>query len=63
MYVLKEINGKGYNPKTPYNMDEMKNGYLTNDMKRIAIYQYKGYAERIARELGNFEVIQIENNG
>ena len=61
MWVLRDKNGKGYNPKTPYTQEEIKNNYLTNNLSRVAIYQYKGYAERLAKELGEFTVIDVNH--
>lgn len=61
-FIIKKNNSDLCNPKTPYNEDEMSNGFLTNIKERIAVYKHKGYAERVKKELNlhDFTVEEIK---
>ena len=63
MWSLK-VKGKDlYLPKTPYNQEEMEQGFypLTNKPDRIGCYKYKGYAERLQRTLQDHEFVVVES--
>jgi hypothetical protein len=62
MWAL-ELEDTGYYlPKTPYTVEEIKNGYITNKPDRIGRYVHKKYVDNIKRDLGlqNWNVVFIE---
>mgnify|MGYP001554003497 CR=1 FL=1 len=62
MYSLKAVGTERYLPKTPYTEEEKRGDLLTDNPERIGRYEYKGYANRLQRQLKavgeEFEVVE-----
>jgi len=61
MFSLKLNHTDYYLPKTPYTVEEMSNGFMTNKSDRIGKWKHKKYVENLKRDLDlkNWTVIEL----